>query len=194
MFKSFRVFSLCAVTALSACTSIPISSMVKLSRIDFMTTDLRLFRFALTVPDDLKPQPGGVHLDLAYQQGDKPEEKRVIKLEESTSSPDFVGLPAAPEGTKTYVYRLPANEVATLNKIRNDAAAEKSKGKKGTLRMGIAAKEFCANKKIPNAPLLVTTYILSSENNEYVVLTRDIDLRSDTTISASLDHLAACRN
>jgi hypothetical protein len=175
MLKPCRVFALCAAFALSACTSIPISSMYRLSRIDFLTTDLSRFRFALTIPNELRPQPGGVHMDLAFTQGDKPEEKRVVKLEQSTSAPDFVGLPVAPTGTKTYVYRLPQNQ-------------------KGSLSMGIAAKEFCATSAIPKAPLLVTTYVLSSENNEFVILTRDIDLRSDTTISASLDHLEACRN
>jgi hypothetical protein len=177
---------------LSACTSIPISSMYKLSRIDFMTTDLQRMRVALTLPNDLRPQQGGVHMDLAYQQGEKPEEKRVIKLEEATAAADIVGLPKPPEGEKTYVFRLSTSDVATLNKIRNDATAAKSKGQKGSLSMGIAAKEFCANTKIPSTPLLVTTYVYTSENNEYVVLTRDIDLRGDATISASLDHLAPC--
>jgi hypothetical protein len=194
MFKAVRVFTFCAAFALSACTSIPITSIYKLSRIDFLTTDLSRFRIALTIPNELRPQPGGVHMDLAYQQGEKPEEKRVVKLEESTSSPDFVGLPAAPAGTKTYVYRLPQNEVATLNRIRNDAILAKARNQKGSLSMGIAPKEFCTNSVIPKTPLLVTTYVLSSENNEYVVLTRDIDLRSDATISASLDNMAPCSN
>jgi hypothetical protein len=191
--KLFRVLVLCSA-ALSGCTSIPLTSMVKLSRIDFMTTDLKLFRFALTMPNDLRPQPGGVHMDLAYQQGDKPEEKRVVKLEESKEPRDLVGLPQAPQGKKTYVYRLPASEVTTLNQIRNDAAAAKSQGKNGSLTMGIAAKEFCTINKLPDAPLLVTSFVLSSENIDYIVLTRDIDLRSDPTISESLDHLAPCAN
>jgi hypothetical protein len=194
MFKSFRVLLLSATFALSACSSIPLGSLYKLSRIDFMTTDLSRFRLALTLPNTLKPQQGGVHMDLAYKQGEKPEEKRVVKLEESKYAPDFVGLPTSPPGTKTYVYRLPQNEVITLNKIRNDAIIAKAKNQKGYLRMGIAPKEFCAESAVPKQPLLVTTYVLSSENGEYVVLTRDIDLRSDATISASLDQLAPCSN
>ena len=194
MLRSIRVLLFAFTVTLSACTSIPISSMYRLSRIDFMTTDLTRFRFALTIPNELQPQPGGVHMDLAYKQGDKPEEKRVVKLEEAISAPDFFGLTAAPSGTKTYVYKLPSNEVTTLNKIRNDAIVAKAKNQKGSLTMGIAAKEFCANNKIPSTPLLITTYVLSSENTDYVILTRDIDLRSDETISASLDHLEPCSN
>jgi hypothetical protein len=192
MSKPFRVIVLSTAFMLSACTSIPLGSMYRLSRIDFMTTDLARFRFALTIPNELRPQPGGVHMDLAYQQGEKPEEKRVVKLAESTSPPDFVGLPASPTGTKIYVYQLPPSEVITLNKIRSDALIAKAKKQKGSLNMGIAAKEFCANTAIPKSPLLVTTYVLSSENNEYVMLTRDIDLRSDATISAQLDNLVPC--
>jgi hypothetical protein len=182
------LISLC----LSACTSIPISSMYKLSRVDFMTTDLQRMRIALTLPNDLRPQPGGVHMDLSYQQGEKPEEKRVINLQEATASADMVGLPTPPQGAKTYVYRMSESDVAMLNKIRNDAKDAKSKDQRGSLTIGITAKEFCASTKIQSAPLLVTTYVYTSENNEYVVLTRDIDLRSDATISASLDHLAQC--
>jgi hypothetical protein len=195
MLKPFRVFVLCAAAvALSGCSSVPISSIYKLSRIDFMSTDLSQFRFALNMPINIRPLPGGVHMDLAYTQGDKPEEKRVVKLEESLAAPDFVGLPVSQAGTKTYVYRLPPNEVVTLNRIRNDAIAAKARKEKGSLSLGVAATEFCANAKISREPLLVTTYVLSSENNEYVVLTRDVDLRKDATISASLDKLTLCKS
>jgi hypothetical protein len=194
MFKSFRIIMLGAATALSACTSIPLGSMYKLSRIDFMSTDLSRLRFAINLPTDLKPRQGGVHMDLAYQQGEKPEEKRVIKLAEATTPADFVGLPAGSDKTKTYVFKLPENEVVALNKIRVDAAASKAAGKKGSLTMGVAAKEFCANAEIPNAPLLITTYVLTSENADYVVLTQNIDLRSDDTINASLNSLSPCNN
>jgi hypothetical protein len=186
------IFTSLLALSLSACTSIPISSMYKLSRIDFMTTDLSRMRIAIALPTDLKPRPGGVHMDLAYQQGDGPEEKRVLKLEDAVLAADFVGLPQALSGNKTYVYNLSKDDVTTLNKIRSDAAIAKTKGQKGSLSMGVAAKEFCANNTISNSPLLVTTYVFTSENNEYVVLTRDIDLRGDKSISASLDHLEPC--
>ncbi len=186
------IFASLLALSVAGCTSIPISSMYKLSRIDFMTTDLSRMRIAITLPTNLSPRPGGVHMDLAYQQGDKAEEKRVLKLQDAVSAADFVGLPEAPSGNKTYVYHMSNEDVSTLNKIRNDGAVGKTRGEKGSLSMGVAAKEFCANGNIANAPLLVTTYVFTSENNEYVVLTRDIDLRSDKTISASLDHLEPC--
>jgi hypothetical protein len=193
MLNLMRCLFTTSAVLLSACSSIPITSMYKLSRIDFMTTDLRVFRFALAMPSDLRPLPGGVHMDLAYSQGDKPEEKRIIKLEESLAAQDFIGLPNPAAGQKIYVYRLPPSEVATLNKIRADAAAAKTKGQKGSLTMGITAKEFCTLNKIQNAPLLVTTFVLSSENADYVVLTRDVDLRGQPDIATTLGNLAPCK-
>jgi hypothetical protein len=192
MFKFFRVAALCFATAVSACTSIPVSSLYRLSRIDFLTTDLSRFRFAITVPNSLRPQLGGVQMDLAYTQGDKPEEKRVVHLEQSTAAADFVGLPPAQEGSQIFVFKLPTREVATLNKIRSDAILAKARQQKGSLSMGIAAKEFCTLGAVPKTALLITTYVLSSENSEYVMLTRNADLRSDKTISESLDHLMPC--
>jgi hypothetical protein len=193
VFKPLFVCLLAVSVSVSACTSIPVSSLYTLSRIDFMTTDLDRLRIAITLPAAIKPRKTGVQMETKRQFGDAPERTDVIVLEAASEPADMVGLPTdLATGTKIYVYRLPKGEIAKLETIRGEGQRNKAAGKKGTFGMGIAAKEFCKMGPLDAGPIYTTTYLASSETGGYVVLTQDMNLRSDTTISASLDHLSPC--
>ena len=58
--------------------------------------------------------------------------------------------------------------------------------------MGIAAKEFCLVGVLPPGPLLVTTYLLTSETRSYVVVTNDLDLSKEPAVVAELSRLKPC--
>jgi hypothetical protein len=167
--------------------------MYKLSRIDFMTTDLSRMRIAITLPSAIKPRKTGVQMETKRKFGDNPEKTDIIVLQETSEPSDMVGLPNDfATGIKIYVYRLPTNEIEKLENIRREGQLNKAAGKKGTFGMGITAKEFCKAGQLDAGPIYTTTYLASSETGGYIVLTRDVNLRSDDTISASLDHLSIC--
>jgi hypothetical protein len=55
--------------AMAGCSHMPVTSMVKLARVDFETSDPAQLRAAIKLPRTLRPQPNGVTLRLAVQVG-----------------------------------------------------------------------------------------------------------------------------
>lgn len=192
--KLLRFAALSGLLALSGCASVPLTSLVQLSRIDFMTTDFNLLRVAMVLPAAIRPRPAGVQMEAKVKLGDQPEESTIIVLQETNAGADLVGLPTGQAGDyKTYVYRLAPTEAAKLEAVRRRVLIAKSLKQKGSLGIGISAKEFCLNGALTRGPILSTTYLSSAETKTYVVVTRDSDLRGDATLNASIDHLEPCR-
>jgi hypothetical protein len=177
---------------LVACTSIPVSSMLALSRIDFTTTRIEDLRVAVEIPSAIAPREGGVHLEVLAKQGEKVD-KFVFKLAEDQPQIGLKGLlPFPAPGKIMYAYRLRDEDVLKLTKLRAERLEAKKDGEKGSLSMGISAREFCRKVGIDNDALTITTFIATSETNGFIVLIRDYDVRSDKTISDSIDNMPPC--
>lgn len=178
---------------LSACTAMPVSSIYALSKVDVMTTDLARLRIALAVPAALRPRPEGVMMEVKVASAGQPPETRMIRLEESSEAADRVGLQVKGEdGQHVHTFRLTADGIAELQDIRNKAAANKAQNKKGSLEIGVAAREFCRTGDLPPGHLSATTWMATSETQSYVVLVRDYDLREDPKVAQSLTALEEC--
>ena len=95
----------------------------------------------------------------------------------------------------TSAFAAPEQVTAAINRVlaalEADSAAKAEK-KKGSLSMGVSAKEFCLAAPLPQGPLYTTTWMLTSETLAYVELARNYDLRSDDTIAAGLKDVAPC--
>src|SRR5215510_6352739 len=72
----------CSAVALSGCGHMPVTSMVKLARVDFETSDPAQLRAAIKLPRILRPRPNGVALRIAVRVGSSPEEARDFMLRE----------------------------------------------------------------------------------------------------------------
>ena len=70
------------VMAMAGCSHMPVTSMVKLARVDFETSDPAQLRAAIKLPRTLRAQPKGVALRIAVQVGRAPEEARDFMLRE----------------------------------------------------------------------------------------------------------------
>src|SRR5215510_11843736 len=72
----------CSAVALSGCGHMPVTSMVKLARVDFETSDPAQLRAAIKLPRELRTRPNGVSLRIAVRVGRAPEEARDFLLRE----------------------------------------------------------------------------------------------------------------
>jgi hypothetical protein len=189
VFRNFTVFaSLCLVS----CTSIPVSSMLTLSRIDFATTKIEQLRVAVELPNAIEAREGGVHMEVGYTLGSVAD-KMVFRLAEDAAQIGMRGLlPFPAEGKHIKAYRLRDEDVEKLYRVRRDVTAGKQKGEKGSLSLGISAKEFCRRGEIEGKSLEVTTFVATSETKGYVVLLKDYKLRDDKQISDSIATLPPC--
>jgi hypothetical protein len=177
---------------LTACTSIPLSSMLSLSRIDFGTTDVAALRIAVELPDVIDAREGGVHMEVEYVVGEA-KDKMVFRLKEDVAQEGLRGLlPNPVDGRHVKSYRLRDEDIRTLNRIRTDVLARKQQGDKGSLGFGVSAKEFCRRESLENKTLEVTTFVATSETKGFVVLLKDYDLNQDATIKTSLANIPPC--
>jgi hypothetical protein len=185
---------LISAICLSGCATIPMTSIPKLSRVEFMTTDLRQLRVAVVLPRAIRPSENSIEMVTVLKaEGGQPKTTK-LQLDQSFAKADFVGLPTnLGSEQKAYVYLLQANESARLEEIRLSAQTMRTSGKKGTLDIAFSFKDFCAEGVLPVGSILTSTYVSSSETNEYVLLTRDVDMRGDVTLRKLLDDLPSCK-
>src|SRR5262245_30809439 len=89
-FRPVLAFGLAAL--LAGCGSVPLPSLVQLSRINAQTTDLTALRVAVRLPEAIKPRPGGVNMDVVAKVSGEPEQKTTLRLTETRDVVDLSGL------------------------------------------------------------------------------------------------------
>jgi hypothetical protein len=179
---------------LTACSSVPISSLPKLSKVDFLTTDLDRLRVALTLPSQVKPGKNGVVLSVNYAPTGAAPEQSYIILNETRRDADRVGLPTVTSSQqRTYAYKLETSEAKKFENVRQRIQVAKEKGVKGTLDISVVTKEFCSTGVLPAGPVLTTIYIASVETEGYVVASRNLDLTQEPATAEILKKLQPCQ-
>ena len=192
MKSSLRPLALAAMFLFGGCGSVPLTSLVELSRVDVETTDLAALRVAVRLPEAIKPRVDGVTMDAVATVSGEPDQKTTFLLIETGDRAGSAGLPeAARPGFAAYAYRLSTADLARFDALRRAVMQRRREGKRVSLDLGIATKEFCLVRPLPPGPLLTTTYLLTSETRTYVVVTDDLDLRKEQA-TAELSKLEAC--
>jgi len=178
------------IAALSGCGHMPVTSTLKLARVDFANTDPAQLRAAVKLPRLIQPQPQGVALRIGVKLASGQEEFEDFMLREASEPKDVLALHRELDAdTHVFAYRLDPTEVARLTAFR-DALKKKqaiSGGSGGSLTIAIRP-QACRSGDLPGGPIVVTTYLRTAENSGYVPLARDLDLR---TIDPKQDLAAA---
>jgi hypothetical protein len=168
------------VATLGGCGHMPVTSMLKLARIDFTNTDPAQLRAAVKLPRVVQPRPQGMALRIGVKLSGGQEEFEDFVLREVSEPKDVLALHRELDAdTHVFAYRLDPTEVARLVAFR-DALKKKqaaSGGSGGSLSIAIRP-QACRSGELPSRPIMVTTYLRTAETGDYVPLTRDIDLRT----------------
>lgn len=160
---------------LAGCTSMPLTSLVKLARTDFTTVDPAALRVALKLPDGVRPRPDGVRLRLTGTV-DGAKDTQELVLADLADPGELVSLRGeVSKGTAVYAFRLKPADVPRLVAWRADMLARKARGGHGSLTLGVAA-DGCRTGPMPDVVLL-TTYLRTEPGGDFFPLARDIDLR-----------------
>ena len=167
-----------AILFATGCTTIPVASMVKLSRIDFETTDLSVLRAAVLLPAYLRPLPDSARLLVTVERSGAPKIEKSLYLRK-IDDPEAATLNVENAGDqRLYAFGLSPVSVKTLEQLRRELAAtfgQKAGKRNLTLR---AAANACHTKAIPNGPVPMTTYLKTAETNSFVPLVQNLDLRT----------------
>ena len=180
------VLALSLLTLLSACATIPIGSLVQLSRVDVMTTDLAQLRAAVWLPAELQPLPDAARLSVIVTRQGFPDDTLDLGLVASTDPADADAFP--PSKGHYLVYGLAPADQARLDTVRAILADRQP----GSMTLGVGVRAFCRTGTIPAGPLLASSYVRTAETAAYVPLLMRFDLRSDPRLAAAFDAVAPC--
>ena len=164
----------------AACGHMPVASMVKLARVDFSATDPGALRAAVKLPSAIRPQRDQVRLRLTVRLASGKEDTQDFRLTEISDPADLALLrEEIAGGTHLFAYRLEPAEAARLAAFRDALKKQQmaSGGRGGALTISIAP-EVCRSGELTAGEVLFTTYLRTAETDSYVVLARDVDLRS----------------
>lgn len=169
--------SLLAAGLAGACGHVPLTSLPKLSRIDIRSTSLTDLRAALSLPAGIRPLPGGVTMTITVKPQEGGRHERKVVLEEVRDATELAALPVMiSPGRRLTVFRLSASDAARLGAFREERLLGAGQsGNRGTLALG--ADKACRTGDLGNGPIPMTSYLKTSETQDYVVVTRDLDLR-----------------
>lgn len=170
---------------LSGCGHMPISSMAKLNKVKFETTDANQLGVAVEMPKWIKMKEGGVKLTLgaAVKNSDYMHRETFSLVEDTLklsgiSNTKPSSMPSARNPTSYMkVYRLADGDIERFNTARGLILKLKSEGDtKGSLTIDTDA---CRYTKAVPAKALVSTYLKTSETKEFVPMLVDYDLMNE---------------
>jgi hypothetical protein len=171
---------LCGVLGVlpAACGHMPVTSMMKLARVDFAATDPAGLRAAVKLPIAIRPLRDQVRLRLTVRLANGKEDTQDFRLDEVPA--DISSLRDEIEtGTHLFAYRLEPAEATRLAAFRDALQKQQtaSRGRGGALTISVAP-EVCRGGELAAGPMLFTTYLRTAETGGYVPLARDVDMRS----------------
>jgi hypothetical protein len=164
---------------LTGCATIPVSSLYKLRNFDAQTTDPAMLRVAVQVPRYIAIKPQGARLALSVKKrdGSLRQSQEFVLEEVSRGSDRGLQLPEAAKFADVTAYRLRLADIGRLRAFRERIKVLKKRhgsAVEGQLSIGV---EGCARTALPAGEVPVTTWLRSQETQDYVVLTRNLDLR-----------------
>jgi hypothetical protein len=175
--------------AMSGCSHMPVTSMVKLARVDFETSDPAQLRAAIKLPHTLRPQRNGVVLRIAVQVGRAPEEARDFMLRELPEPAELTREAGA--DSHIFAYRIDDADLARLAAFRVELIAKKSSGQRGSISISVRP-QACKVGELPDGPIYFSTYLRTAETRDHVALARDVDLRSIVPNAAVVAGIPRC--
>ena len=188
-FLLHRLLRILPMLALAGCSHMPVTSMVKLARVDFETSDPAQLRAAIKLPHTLRPRPNGVALRIAVQVGRAPEEARDFMLRELPEPAELAREAGA--DSHIYAYRIDDADLTRLAAFRAELIAKKNSGQRGSISISVRP-QACKAGELPDGPIYFTTYLRTSETKDYVALARDVDLRSIVPNAAVVAEVPRC--
>lgn len=167
------------VLLLSACGHVPLLSVLKLSRIDFKTTDPAGLRIAVKLPSSIKPQRDKLRLRVTVQLPSSDDTTQDFVLSEISDPSELAMLRKEVDaGAHVFAYRLDAAEASKLAAFREDLLRKRQEGSRGGgLKINVVP-EACRSGVIASGAVPFTTYLRTPETDGYLTLAEDVDMRT----------------
>jgi len=174
--------ALTASLGLVACGAMPLSSMLRMRHMDFLTTDIAALRAGVGLPAGVQPVAETPRLVMLVvhqsAKGEPVSEEREFPLHWINDPAELAALRREAGGNgPLWTYRLAPEDAAALTRFRDEQLSRKDRQPgQSTISIGVAADACYTGTKPPTGPIPVSTYLRGAETNGYVTMIKDYDL------------------
>ena len=184
---SRSIYSACLASValmFTACTSVPISSMYSLIKIDPMKTDPEQIRVAIRVNESVNVTRGSAQIAMGYTADDNSiSEKHEFDVQltgTQTFTPKLTrGLQP---GELVTVMSLSPEDAQTMRDFQQRLYQYDKSGGDGDGSFTLRLQELCLDKDLPAGDIPLTLFLKTEENEDYIVFIKSTlhDLFTDT--------------
>ncbi len=160
---------------LIGCTSVPLTSIVKLSSVDMGSTLPEGIRVAFVTPKILRVQQGDLFMNVRIKLGDGAtdvQKKLDLLIDEAAPPPNVLAAKAVDDDI--HVLKLRPDDVALFKGLQKTANETKLAGKHGSLEINFGSSA-CLTRPV-ETPLYVSAFIKTSELNDFTLLVNRANL------------------
>ena len=193
--RSICSFCLALVAVLPvACTSVPISSMYSLSKMDPMRTDPEQIRVAIRVNESVNVSRGRAQIAIGYKADDgsidELHEFDVQMTSKQTLTPKLIkGLLS---GEVVTVMSLTPQDAQTMKDLQQRLYQYTSADGDGEGSFTLRVRELCLDEDLPAGDTPLTLFLKTDNHEDYIVFIKtDLDELFSKTDS-DIDTLALC--
>jgi hypothetical protein len=194
----FRIHSaglLIAILFLTGCSSMPVTTMYKLSRLEPLEADPAQIRVAVRADERIGIREGGVHIDLTFDADDgslQVDETYIVEIIRDPVITPELFRDMAP-GTSITVLQLSESDARRMREVQSLLA--RNKEHKGRASLGVGLSGICFHGPVPENEILLDIYMQTSNDDEFFVFTRSLDLREQfDRAGADFEQLPACES
>ena len=189
--SSLALFTLLFV----ACTSVPISSMYSLSKIDPLKADPEQIRVAIRTNEAVNVTRDGAHIAMSFKAEDhdisEAFEFDVQLTTAPTNTPKLISgsLP----GEQVTVMSLTSEDARTMRDFQQRLFKYEADGIKGQGSFTLGLGNLCLDKPLPQGDIPLTLFLKTETNEDYIVFIKTELHEAFSDIDSEFDVLGLCQ-
>ena len=171
-----------AAMFLSACTSVPLTTLYKLHKIDPMEADPAQIKVAIRAHDRIGIREGGAKIEVKFEAEDGSLNIDETYLVEIIRNPDMSAelLAGINPGESVTVLGLTQSDIQRMRAVQSSVAAISKDDPEGSGSLGVFLDGVCLQSKMPEGTVLIDIFLQTSDQDGFFVLSRNLDLRKQS--------------
>ena len=171
-----------AAVFLSACTSVPLTTLYKLHKIDPMEADPAQIKVAIRADDRIGIREGGAKIEVKFEAEDGSLNIDETYLVEIIRNPDMSAelLAGINPGESVTVLGLTQSDIQRMRAVQSSVAAISKDDPEGSGSLGVFLDGVCLQSKMPEGTVLIDIFLQTSDQDGFFVLSRNLDLRKQS--------------
>lgn len=179
--------------ALSGCFGVPLSSLPRLMRLDFVAMDFNEVRAGLRLPASLALRPGDAVMTIRTRPEGGVETADRFVLAEADGPAERAGLAEkAKAGFTLGVFRVEPHDVPRLAALQARIRASQERGPRLRGSIDIRVSGGCIRGTVAEGPLPVSSYLKPGRGEMFITLTEDVDLRQSIPSADWAERMPRC--